>query len=126
MKKQTTYKKKRNITALISFLLCVFPIAFFVVRALVSGTLVEHKVTLCATVFVVLVLTALAYVRKVAMRSRIWILLLGLYIALGELLVPLAVIGGTQLIDEVIVSPLHERYKRMAEMQEVLGDGKKT
>lgn len=120
MNKKNSFKKKRNITALISFILMFGPIIGFVIAALASGTLVTHKVTLCATVFVVLIMTALSAMRKVALRSRVWVILIGLYLALGEILPAIVVIGSCQLVDEIIVSPLHDHYKRLAEIKEAM------
>lgn len=120
MKKQKTFKQKQRITGILSVLLMFGPLVGFSIAALSSGALVEHKVTLCATVFIVLILSALAALRKVAMRSRIYVLLIGLYLALGYLLPALVVIGACQLIDEVVVSPLHDKYKRLAEIKEAM------
>lgn len=94
-----------------SLLLNVAPLTFYTVGALCSASLVYEKVALCMTVFVVLIMTIISMLNHVALKSRLWIVLIGIYICLGEILTPLIVIACCQITDEIIVSPLKVSFR---------------
>ena len=104
-------KRKYRICRILSLLLNIGPLAFYVISALCGASLIHEKIALSMTVLVVIILTFISLINKVAMKSRIWILLIGIYIALDHILGPLIVIGVCQVLDELIVSPLKEHYK---------------
>lgn len=99
------------IAAFLSLLLNVGPLVVYSVGALCSAELITEKVALCMTVFVVLIMTVISMVNKVAMKSRLWIVLIGIYICLGDILTPLIVIASCQIADELIVAPLKGRFR---------------
>lgn len=105
------YKALTILFKILSILLNVGPLAVYTIIALCESNLVVEKVGLVSTVFVVLVLTAIAFVQKVPMRSRIWIILIGLYLCLDSIMAPILIIGITQIVDEWIVCPFHKRFK---------------
>lgn len=94
-----------------SLLLNVAPLAVYTVGALCSATLVYEKVALCMTVFVVLIMTVVAMINKVTLKSRLWIILIGIYICLGEILTPLIIIACCQITDEIIIHPLKASFR---------------
>lgn len=106
------YRLFSRLFFIISILFNVAPLAAYTIMGLGGGALVHEKVALCATVFIVLILTLIAFVNKMAMRSKVWILLLGLYFALDNFVVPLLLIAVTQILDEWIITPLYKRYNR--------------
>lgn len=63
------------------------------------------------TVFIVLIMTVVTLVQKVALRSRLWVILIGMYICLDNILTPLIIIACCQIVDELIVNPLAKAYK---------------
>lgn len=110
-------KTKRNGTlyllfAFLSFALWFAPIATFTLIAILEGTLLYQKVSLAVTLFIVIIMTLVAVVNKVVMRSRLWIILIGVYICLHNIMTPLFVFAVCQIADELIVCPLKKRYKR--------------
>lgn len=108
MATSTTTKKYRKwfwVFAIASVLLNVVPVAVYVLLAFFESALVIEKVGLCSTVLVVLIMTVVAQVNKVAMRSRLWILLIGLYLCLDYFITPLIIIAVCQVADEVIATP---------------------
>lgn len=109
-------KTAKRITGLLSMLLTTGPALGFAIYALAAGTLVVHKVTICFTLLCVLVLTVVAAVNKFAFKSKIWLILISLYLGLGNILTPIIIIGCCQIADEIIVSPLHRHYKSHYEM----------
>lgn len=108
------YRKLSFLFGLLSFCALVGPIAYYAIEAFVGGSLAIEKVALAGSVLVVLIMTAVAAVNKIAMKSRIWILLFALFLCLDNFLVPLIVIGSCQIADELILTPLHKHFKTKA------------
>lgn len=96
---------------LIASVLCnLGPLAFYGIQALCTADLVYEKVALATTVFIVLILSCIALVNKVALRSRLWILLIGLWCCLDNFIAPLIVIACCQTVDELIITPLKNYF----------------
>lgn len=93
-------------SAVVSALLNVFPLAWYVCLAFASSSLVREKIALSATVLAVLIMTMISIINKTAMRSRVWVLVLGLYFCLDNFIEPILVVSITQVIDELFISPL--------------------
>ena len=93
-----------------SILLNVAPLGTYAIIGLSEANLVTEKVALVSTVFVVLILSVIAWVNKTTMRSRIWVVILGLYFCLDNFLTPLIIIAITQVVDEWLISPLCKYY----------------
>ena len=104
-------KRKYIIATILSFLLNVCPLLVFTIIAFISGTAIVHKVTLSMTVLIVLIFTAVTFINKTVFRSKLWILLIGLWLCLDNILTPLIVFAACQVIDELIVTPLKNYYK---------------
>ena len=107
----TKYRTLRWVFMITSVLLNLGPLMFYTIQALCQSTLVYEKVSLCLTVFVVLILSAVCLINKVALRSRLWVLLIGLYICLDSIMIPLIVIACCQVVDELAINPLAKHYK---------------
>lgn len=95
----------------LSILLQVGPLVTYGIIGYVESDLVTEKVALSMTVVIVGVLTVVSFINKVALRSRLWIILIGLYFALDYILVPLLIVACCQIADELIVTPLKKHYK---------------
>ena len=106
-----TYRFKYWMLFALSLLLNICPLAVYTIQALFQGQLVYQKVALTMTVFIVLIMTVISIVNKITLRSRLWIILIGLYLCLGEILTPLIIIAVCQIADEIIVHPLKGHYK---------------
>ena len=104
-------KRKYIIATILSFLLNVCPLLVFTIVAFISGTAIIHKVTLSMTLLIVLIFTAITFFNKTVFRSKLWILLIGLWLCLDNILTPLIVFAACQVIDELIVTPLKNYYK---------------
>lgn len=104
------YRKLKLLFVVLSLLLNICPLAVYTIKAMVESDLVREKVALSMTIMIVLILTLISFVNKVALRSRLWILLIGVYLCLKEVLTPLILIACCQILDELIVSPLKHCY----------------
>lgn len=114
MAKSKTTKKFATLAiifTILSFLLLVGPTLFYVIAGLVTATLTVQKVALVSTVAVSFLLTMLCAVNKWVFRSKIWLIVLALFFVIDKFLVMILVFGITQILDELIVSPL-ARYFR--------------
>lgn len=91
-----TTRKYRRLSFLfgtISVLLNIAPFTIYAFIALVDSALIYQKIALSMTVLVVAILSLVALVNKVAMKSRLWIVLVGIYVCLGEIITPLIIIA---------------------------------
>lgn len=124
----TTYRYKwLSITlSLLSFGLYAGPFIIYVLMGLFSDALVVEKVSLVSTIMIVGIMTVVAAANKIVLRSRLWILLIGLYCCLDNIMTPLIIVAVCQVIDELIVSPLAKHCKTKtsinAELDRRLGD----
>lgn len=100
-----------RVFSLLSFLLMFAPFCGYVIAGLCSDCLVVEKVGLLSTVLIVGILTAISLVNKIALRSRLWILLIGLYVCLGNIMTPLIIIACCQVVDELICTPLAKIFR---------------
>lgn len=99
------------ILTILSILLNVGPVAAYCVIGFVQGTALIEKVALSMTIFVVAILSVIAWANKLVLRSRLWILLVGLFFVLDTFITPLIILGVCQVVDELLVSPIRHRIK---------------
>ena len=93
-------------------LLCnICPLAVYSIKALIESDSTPEKVALSTTVFIVLIMTVISIINKHAMRSRLWIILIGIYICLDSIMTPLIIIAVCQVLDELVVCPLKNSFK---------------
>lgn len=95
----------------VSVLLNIGPLLGYIIASVIQADLVTEKIALSMTILIVVILTLVSIVNKVALRSRLWILLIGMYLCLDSIMTPLIIIAVCQVIDELIVSPLAAHYK---------------
>ena len=96
---------------IISILCNIAPLAAYSIKAIMETNLTHEKVTLTMTVFVVLLMTLISFINKSAMRSRLWVVLIGIYVCLDYIMTPLIIIACCQIADELIVCPLKNSFK---------------
>ncbi len=115
MEKSKLTKKYRWLYYLFSFLSIasfIGPSAYFIIDAFIHSNLATEKVCIVSTVVAVLILTAIAIVNKIALRSRIWILFFGLYFVIPNLIPPIMAIGIGQILHELVFDPIKNYYKK--------------
>lgn len=103
------YKKRYWIFTALSWALTLGPLAGYTVYGFCAGGTLQ-KAALISSVFAALVLTALSVVFKKHVRSTIFILLLGVYIALNKITVLLVILSICTILDEFLVTPLQKKY----------------
>ena len=96
-----------------SVLANIVPLAFFIVSAYLQAEVVHEKLAMTAAVVCSIILTAVWFITKIQLRSRIWILLIGLFICLDYALAAIITIAICQIVDEIILCPLKKRYHNL-------------
>lgn len=105
-------KKFKRLTLLFSLLsfFCFFgPLIYFGCVAFFGGALVVSKFTFAASVLISIIITIAAIGKEWVPRSRVWIILLGLYFCVDHFIAVILAFAITQIIDELILCPL-KRY----------------
>ena len=107
------YKRLSKLFGLLSILCTVFPVAYFTIEAFIQGE-VQEKVTLGCTLIVCLILVALNTIKKRNLRSPVYLMILGIYVCLDNLLSLFLIMAITTMADEFVFSPLHASFKNKA------------
>lgn len=105
-------QKKAMIFHIISLSLTVLPICVFVFKAFLDGNVsASRKLCMGLLVFFSFFLTIINVLFKYSIRSTIWLLLLGIYICLDNIIPLLIIIATTTIVDEFVITPLYKKYK---------------
>lgn len=95
-------------------IMCLFlPVAVYVVIALTEdGVTVAGKVSVVGTVSIALILCVFNVVAQKKLRCPIWIILIGLYVAIQKYLLPLIIILAiTTILDDLVLTPIISYYR---------------
>lgn len=104
------YKFKMRICGLLS-LLCTFgPLLVFISIGLIQGENKE-KIILTLTTCAAIAMAVVSAMRKIHLKSTIYILMIGLWLALDRLLPFIITIAICTILDEIIFTPLYKRFK---------------
>lgn len=103
--------------------LCLFaPVIVYVCIAFFNdGVTSAGKVTLAGTIIVALILTLFNVIAQKRLRCPIWIVLIGLFVAVKEWLLPLVIIlAVTSIMDDLLFTPLIAHYKAQLEANKAI------
>lgn len=103
-----------SITFFISSVLAnIGPLLFFIVSAYTQADIVTEKLAMTASLVMSIILTAVWVITRIQLRSRLWIILIGLFLCLDYALPAILTIAICQIVDELIICPLQKRYKNL-------------
>lgn len=105
------YRSTYLALVIVSVILNLFPVAFYVVKAFIESSATYQKVALSSTIFISLILTCVSLLTKVNIRSVIWILFIGLYVCLDSIINMIMFIAIFQVADELAITPLKKMVK---------------
>ena len=111
------YTKKCRIkywlATILNALLMLVPLVTYVCVAMTDGGVTTaQKVGVTSTVLVALIFTGLNVILQKHLRCPIWIVLLGLFIAMQEGILPLIIIlAAVSVLDDLLFTPLTQYYK---------------
>lgn len=113
MKKSNVTKKNARLSCLffwLSLIVTLLPVIVYVILAFVNGE-VHQKATLGVTVTVAMILFVINVVFKYHIRSVLWILVLGIYFCIDNIMPLLLMVAIGTILDEFILTPLHKSFK---------------
>lgn len=104
------YKIKLNICRLLSFTITVLPVIIYTIMGFMDGTIGE-KVSLGICVILALIFVLINIMFKYHIRSTLWVLLIGIYVCIDNIIPLLIIMAATTIIDEFVLVPLINKYK---------------
>lgn len=97
----------------ISLLVLITPLIVYGIMGFIEGDVTE-KFTLGMTISIAAILVALNILFKYHIRSTIWIVVLGIYFCIENIMPLLLCIAIGTILDEFIFTPLYKSYKSKA------------
>lgn len=114
--KQSEFTKKTRakfwLFRILNWACLAAPVFIYAIVALFSGTtLIGGRIVISFTFVVVIMLSILNAVAKLKLRSPVWIMLIGVYVAMKEKLLPLVIIMAvTSILSDFVFAPLEKKY----------------
>ena len=108
MEKQTKhYKKLRNFFWFLSFLATVLPLSIYIIIGLKNGS-VRQVYTLGVCLTTCIIFTAINLIFRHHIKCTIYILLIGLYVSVGNLVPLFITMGICTALEEFIFTPIYK------------------
>ena len=104
-------RRSKIILGIISLLLCYAPLLVALITGFSYSDNERGKVTLSICCIVALLLTLINIISKYSVRSTMWVLLLGAYAVLEDVMPYLIAIAICTIIDEFIITPIYKSVK---------------
>lgn len=106
----------------LNFLLLFVPVIVYVIIALANGGVTAPgRVSIVASVMISIILTTFNVIAKNHLRCPRWIVLIGLYVAFRESLLPLIImLAITSALDDFVFTPLIKHYKAELDTSRVI------
>lgn len=106
------YKNLSVIFFILSTFVTFFPVIFYTIKGFLNGSPVQ-KLSLGMLVTAALIIVIVNFLFKANLRCIIWILLLGIYICLDNIIPLILMVTIGTILDELVFTPLHKRYKNL-------------
>ena len=108
------YKNKRDLCRALSIVLTLVPILVYVVLGFMNGEIhTTQKVSLGLCLFLALIFTIINVVFKHRIRCTIWIVMIGLYVCVSNIIPLLFMLAFGTALDEFVLSPLERKYNNL-------------
>lgn len=104
------YHKLYILFRTLSVIVIFTPMLYYVIRGFIEGETTE-KLTLTGTFFIAIILTVVNVLFKYSIRSTLWIIVLGVYSCIENIMPLLLMIAIGTIIDEFILTPLYRSYR---------------
>lgn len=104
------YKNKLNFVRLLSFALTVLPVILYAILGFYNGSIGE-KVSLGICTLLAVMFVIINVMFKYHIRSTLWIMLIGIYICIDNIIPLLITMAASTIIDEFVLVPLIKKYK---------------
>jgi hypothetical protein len=106
------YKRLATLFSLLSILVLLAPMVYYLVEAFITGMVIE-KLALGGLATMAIILTLFNTIMKANLRSPIWLLLIGIFLVLDNILPLIIMIACGTILDEFILTPLARRYRNL-------------
>lgn len=107
------YKALSTLFLALSILLLVAPLAYYSIQGFIQGETTD-KFTLGITFVIACILFTINIMFKFHIKSTIWIIVLGIYFCLDNILPMIFMVAIGNILDEFVFSPLHKHFKSKA------------
>lgn len=107
------YKALSTLFLALSILLLVAPLAYYSIQGFIEGETTD-KFTLGITFVIACILFVINVMFKFHIKSTIWILVLGVYFCLDNILPMIFMLAIGNILDEFVFTPLHKHFKNKA------------
>ena len=104
------YQRLAILFQALSIIVLVAPLAYYTILGFINGETTE-KLTLGITFVIAAILFIVNVLFKYHIRSTIWILVLGIYFCMDDILPLLFMVAIGTILDEFLLTPLHKSYK---------------
>ena len=99
------------ICRILSVLLTLLPVVYYVIKGFTDESIgTKQKACLGCMVCLAITLYLINVLMKYSIRSTIWVLLLGVYVCLEDILPLILMLAISTIIDEFILTPLKKHY----------------
>lgn len=91
--------------------LCTPLIVYIIIALCNDGIKVGYKLAVVSTLFIAIILTIVNIISQKRLRCPIWIIIIGLFIAIRDYLMPLIIILAiVSILDDLVFTPLIHYY----------------
>ena len=104
------YQRLAILFQALSIIVLVAPLAYYTILGFINGETTE-KLTLGITFVIAAILFIVNVLFKYHIRSTIWILVLGIYFCIDDILPLLFMVAIGTILDEFLLTPLYKSYK---------------
>lgn len=106
-------RRKLWLFRILDWICLAAPLIIYVIIALANGGIaVGYKVAVVSTTMIAIILTAFNVIAQKKLRCPIWIVLIGLYVAIRDYLMPLIIILAiTSILDDLVFTPIISYYR---------------
>lgn len=104
------YKLKLNICKFLSFLITIVPVLIYTAIGFSYGSTAD-KVSLSICLILAIIFVLLNILFKYHIRSTLWILLIGIYVCIENIVPLLIIMASSTVIDEFVLVPMIKKYK---------------
>lgn len=106
------YKNISNIFGFLSFIATVGPLLTYIIIGFINAS-PKQGMALSMCVIVCIIFTLINLIFKHRIRCTMFILLMGLYVSVGNLIPLLITMFITTALDEFVFVPIHKKYKNL-------------
>ena len=104
------YRKYYWALTIASWLIVFGPLVGYIIYGYIISNTIQ-KVTLTTTIMAAVVMTVISILFKKNVRSTIFILILGIYVAISKIQVLIIILCVTTMLDEFLISPAQKACK---------------